>query len=385
LDFKLRRLPKRLIVWALIAIAVAAAIYKWKFSPSEVTAYKVTAKEMIAEVMGTGTLEAHNQTTISSKIQGLIVELLVDQNDVVKEGQLLARLDDSDIRREVSGQEAILNAAQATIDRLKADEARSLAIYEQAQRDYDRYAGLLTTKSISQELMDKTVQNFAVAQADVQRASAASTEAFRQMIAAQEKLQYQKAKLSDTRILSPFDGVIVKRDRELGDIVVPGASIFLLVSPKEMWISAWVDESEISKIAPNQPARIVYRSEPQKKYSGKVVRVGREVDRETREFRVDVGVDTLAPNWAVGQRAEVYIETKRAQNALTAPLKSIVWKNGKPAVYILYQGRARLRPVTLGLKGIDQVQITEGIKADEMVITGPSVAQIQPGRRVTAK
>jgi len=97
--------------------------------------------------------------------------------------------------------------------------------------------------------------------------------------------------------------LITRRDRDVGDIVVPGAPIFKLVSTKEMWVSAWVDETAMAGLAKGQPARVVFRSEPKKNYEGKVSRLGSEVDRETREFLVDVGVDTLPENWAVGQRA----------------------------------------------------------------------------------
>jgi len=371
--------------WVLVAALIAVLGYKMKFGPATVSTQPVTVGEVVAEVMGTGTLEAHYQATVSPKIQGLLVELLVDQNDWVQSGQLLARLDDSDLKREVSAQEAVLKAAEAAVERAKADEARSKVIVDQARRDYDRYAGLLASKSISQELMDKTSQNLAVAEAEAARASAAVAEAEKQFVAARERLHFQQARLADTRILSPFDGWIVRRDRELGDIVVPGASIFLLVSPKEMWISAWVDESSMGTLTPGQPARVVFRSEPKRPYSGKVVRVGREVDRETREFRVDVGVDTLPSNWAVGQRAEVYIETGRKSSAMNVPLKAVVWRKDKPGVYVANEGRAQWKQVGIGLRGLDELEITQGLSDKDVVITGPNPSQMADGQRVSSQ
>lgn len=371
--------------WVVVALLMAVLGYKMKFGPVTVSTQPVTVGEVVAEVMGTGTLEAHYQATVSPKIQGLIVDLLVDQNDWVQSGQLLARLDDSDLKREVTTQDAVLNAAEATVERARADEARSKAILDQARRDYDRYAGLLASKSISQELMDKTSQNLAVTEAEAARASAAVTEAERQLVAARERLHFQQARLSDTRILSPFDGWIVRRDRELGDIVVPGASIFLLVSPKEMWISAWVDESSMGALTPGQPARVIFRSEAKRPYSGKVVRVGREVDRETREFRVEIGVDSLPKNWAVGQRAEVYIETGRKSSAINVPLKAVVWRKDKSGVYVASEGRAQWKKVSLGLRGIDKLEITQGLSDKDLVIIGPNPSQFPDGQRVSSQ
>ncbi len=165
--------------WMLLVLLIAAIGYKVKFSPVPVMTEPVAVGPVIEEVLGTGTLEARYQTTVSPKIQGLIVELLVDQNDSVKKGQLLARLDDSELLREVSTQEAVVKAAESTVDRAKADEARATAVLDQAHRDYERYAGLLATKSISQESMDKTAENLAIAQAEAARGLAAVTEAAR--------------------------------------------------------------------------------------------------------------------------------------------------------------------------------------------------------------
>lgn len=368
--------------WTVLVILILIIIYKVKFSPAQVSTATVNTGAVVEEVMGTGTLEAHYQASVSSKIQGLIVELLVDQNDWVESGQLLARLDDSDFAREVSTQEAILNAEEATVERVKADHARSRAIFEQARRDYDRYTGLLASKSISQEVMEKTIQGLAVAEADVERARAAITEADRKVLAARERLRFQQARLADTRIYSPFAGLIVRKDRDVGDIVVPGATIFRLVSTREMWVSAWVDETSLPKVQIGQKARVIFRSETNQEYQGTVVRIGKEVDRETREFTVDVGLERLPGNWAVGQRAEVYINTATQDNVVNIPLQAIVWKKDRPGVYLMRDGKALWKEVSLGLRGIDKVEILSGAAVNDIIITGPEPSKLTDGLRV---
>ena len=385
MDSSLKTILSKSWKWILLIILIALVIYKVKFSPVPVSTSVALNGEVVEEVMGTGTLEAHYQTSVSSKIQGLIVELLADQNDWVESGQLLARLDDSDLAREVSTQEAIVNADEATVERVKADQARSKAIFDQAQKDYDRYAGLLVSKSISQEVMDKTVQGLAVAEADVARSIAAIREADRQVLAAKERLRFQQARLGDTRIYSPFSGLIVRRDRDVGDIVVPGATIFRLVSTREMWVSAWIDETSMAGLKAGQKARVIFRSETKQAFNGKVVRVGREVDRETREFKVDVGLESLPQNWAVGQRAEVYIETARKNDVINIPLQALVWRKTTPGVYLANEGRAHWREVSLGSRGIDRVEILKGLSLNDSIITGPDPYQLTDGLRVYSK
>ncbi len=385
MDSSLKSILSKIWKWILLIIFIALVIYKVKFSPVPVSTSVALNGEVVEEVMGTGTLEAHYQTSVSSKIQGLIVELLADQNDWVEIGQLLARLDDSDLAREVSTQEAIVNADEATVERVKADQARSKAIFDQAQKDYDRYAGLLVSKSISQEVMDKTVQGLAVAEADVARSIAAIREADRQVLAARERLRFQQARLGDTRIYSPFSGLIVRRDRDVGDIVVPGATIFRLVSTREMWVSAWIDETSMAGLKAGQKARVIFRSETKQAFNGKVVRVGREVDRETREFKVDVGLESLPQNWAVGQRAEVYIETARKNDVINIPLQALVWRKTTPGVYLANEGRAHWREVSLGSRGIDTVEILKGLSLNDSIITGPDPYQLTDGLRVYSR
>ena len=84
---------------------------------------------------------------------------------------------------------------------------------------------------------------------------------------------------------SPYDGLVTRRDRDPGGIVVPGASILQLVATNEIWVSAWVDETAMTGLKVDQPARVVFRSEPAKNYAGEVARLGRETDRETRRVR----------------------------------------------------------------------------------------------------
>lgn len=368
--------------WLIVLAVIAAFVYRLKFMPVEVSIVPASEGEIVAEVMGTGTLEARFQTTISSKIQGRLAEVLVDQNDRVTEGQLVARLDDADLAQEVGIARATLEAAEETVRRVKTDEARARAVKEQAQRDVQRYSALVESHSISQENVEKTREKLAVADADAERAAAATTESVRLAKTAQERLLYSEARLADTRIVSPFDGLVVRRDRETGDVAVPGASIFQIISLKEMWISAWVDESAMAALAPDQPASIVFRSEPKKKYRGTVARLGREVDRETREFKVDVRVETLPNNWAVGQRAEVYIETGRKTGVITVPLKAIVWNKGKAGVFVANSGRAAFRAVTLGLRGIERAEVVTGLKQGDLCIVNPTALHIKEGQRV---
>lgn len=372
--------------WLLVAAAIGVGLYQLKFRPVPVTGRPVVAAPLVSEVMGTGTLEARVKTTISPRIQERLVEVLVDQGDAVKAGQLLARLDDGELRQQVAVSEAMLAAAHATVQRVRVDEARAEAVEQQARRDHQRIAELLATKISSQADLDKAAEQLTVAEADLRRAHAASREAQSQVTTAEKTLAHQQERLAFTRLTSPYDGLVVRRDRDPGAVVVPGSSLLQLISTNELWISAWVDETALASLAPGQSARVVFRSEPAREFPGLVTRLGRETDRETREFLVDVRVGELPANWAVGQRAEVFIETGRKTDALAIPQHFLQWRAGQAGVFVNDHSQAAWRDVTLGLRGQDAVEVTRGLSAGETVVApaDPKQSPLKPGQRVKA-
>lgn len=375
---------RRAALLLLLAALVSFAVYRMKFRPLPVHAHIVTIGEIVAEVMGTGTLEARVKTTVSPRIQERLAEVLVDQGDSVKAGQLLARLDDAEVKQQVAIAESSLAAAKQTLERVRADLARSEAVLTQARLNQTRLANLASTQAVSQSDADKASEALAVAEADMRRSQATISEAEAQTVVAEKNLLFRREQLAFTQIKAPYDGLIIRRDRDPGDIVVPGSSLMHIISNNELWISAWVDETAMPALAPDQAARIVFRSEPARGYPGKVARLGREADRETREFLVDVRVSELPQNWAIGQRAEVFIETGREADVVLLPAEFLMRKDGRAGVFVNSGGKARWRAVTPGMRGRDLISITHGLKAGDQVLKLPAGAKknLSNGQRV---
>ncbi len=203
-------------------------------------------------------------------------------------------------------------------------------------------------------------------------------------LATEKTKKYRQALLADTEIKAPFDGLIVRRHRDSGDVVVPGSSILTLISTEELWISVWVDETKMAEVDEGQLARVVFRSEPDHPYPGKVVRLGREADRETREFLVDVQALQLPKNWAVGHRAEVYIQTVHKDDAVVIPAKYLIRRDGRAGVYINRDGHAEWRVVQIGLRSKDMIEVIDGLKPGETAVTPvDSGNTLHDGHRIT--
>lgn len=362
--------------WIVAAAVVGAGVWFARFKPAVVERYTIQSQTVQREVMGTGTLEPRVQVTVSSKIAGRIASIAVDQNDAVSKGQVLVVLDDADLRQQVAIAEASLDEQGAGLDRAESDVARAEAVLHQAQKDHDRVESLVGSNVVSVADLDRAREARDVAQAERERARVVVIEARSRIVSAQRTLEYRRAMLGDTQILSPFDGLVVTRSGEPGEVVVPGTPILDVVETREMWVSTWVDESAMSEVAAGQSARVVFRSEPTAVLQGQVVRVARGVDRETREFVVDVLVRKLPTEWAVGQRAEVYILVAEHRDATAVPRRLIAHKGGRPGVMVVEDGRARWREVSVGLRGTEAVEVLEGLSPGETIVT-PEVSEGQ--------
>lgn len=381
-----RRLWLAVRLVAALAALVAAG---WWFllSPIVVTTHPVETGNVTAEVLGTGTLEARVSATLGPKMAGLIAQVVVDQGDIVKTGDTLIALEDTDFRQLVGVAEADVAAAAAGLDRLQADARRAEAVLVQARQNHQRISELYAGNVAAIDEYNKAVETLSIAEAERSRADAAIVEGTKRLAAAERTLGYQRARLDDTTIKAPFDAMVVRRDRDAGDVVTAGASVLQLVSLNEMWITAWVDETELARLAEGQVARVVFRSESAAEYPGDVARVGREADRETREIVVDVRVETLPTNWAVGQRAEVYIQVDRKQGVIVLPAGLVLVRDGKTGVMVDDGGKARWREIGLGLRGRELVEVTSGLSPGTVVVSPAAGAgsPLRDGRRIKTR
>lgn len=378
----------RLVATALALFLIVSGVLWWVvFVPTIVATHTVGLGDAEAIVMGSGTLEARVSAIIGSKIPGLIVKIDVDQGDLVKAGDTLALLEDNDLKLQVAVAEDEVAAKSAAIDRLQAERRRTEAVLSQARLTRQRQIDAAASGATSAYELDKSAEALAIAEAEVARAHAATIEGEHLMAAATGILAYQRARLNECTIVAPFDALVIRRDHERGDVVAAGSSLMQLVSLDEMWITAWADETEIVRLSEGKPAAVVFRSQPDTDYRGEVVRVGREADRESREIVVDVRVETLPTHWAIGQRAEVYIRVDRHDNVVVIPAEFLLLRSGKAGVMVNDSGTARWRAVTVGLRGRELVEITDGLSVGDVVVSSdpPTGNSLTDGRRIAPK
>lgn len=313
-------------------------------------------------------MESRRVVGVGFEVTARVERLLVDQGDLVKQGQELARLDDRTFRAEVESARQELALSTSTLMRLEADIARAEAVLEGARSSLRRTVPLVKQGTASAEKLDVDQEREKVAVAELAKAEAALAEGNASTAVAQGRLERAQVELERTVLHSPFDGAVLVREREVGDVAVPGTAILRLAATDTIWSSVWVDESHLDGLRVGLPTRVVLRSAPDTQLVGHVARIGREVDRETRELLVDIAFESLPESLVFGQRVDVWIELSRAEDVVRVPAAWIVREGQTEGVFVERGGRARFQEVELGTTGRGFYAVASGLEAGERIL-----------------
>ena len=366
---------KKAIGIALGALVVVLVGYRLLWYRPPVPVMSVKKGEVQGKVHGPGTVQSKVPVTVSAKITGILEKLYVDQGDWVKKGQVLAELDAAELRAREMAAQAAKNRAQKDLARAQADIVKAQANLALAQSNFQRDLEVFKPGYISKAAFDTTKAQLKVAESEVAASKAAVTALEAAVKQAESETHAAAAVHKYTHIVAPMDGLITVRKAELGTTIAPGIPIFQMVDTDQVWVAAWIDETQVAQLQPGQPAAVTLRSG--RTFQGEVVRLNKEADTVTRELEVDVKFDQLPQPLVMGEEAEVDIDTGR-QNALAVPLSAIITRNGSKGVLVADKGISRFQKIVTGLNDGKKVAVLEGLQAGELVVITP--AGIGPGK-----
>lgn len=286
----------------------------------------------------------------------------------MKVGDVLAELDSADLASQLAAAEADAKAAESAIAEAQSDQQRATAVAEKAKLDYVRKMGLRDRQVITEADWSATEAAYHQTQAELARATTTILKATAQATSADANVKLLKVRLGYATIASPLNGVVVSRDRNVGDLLSPGTSLLQLVDPATIILSARLDESAMGMIGPEQQVTVQFASTPFDEIKGKVLRLMRLVDQETREFNVDITLDRLPSHWALGQRANVVIKAPAPSGTLALPESLLARRNGRVGAWLLKNGRAEWKKVDLGYPSGDKIQVINGVDAGDVVL-----------------
>lgn len=305
-----------------------------------------------------GEVRARQESPLSFRVGGNLIERKVDVGDHVRAGDVLAVLDAGDLSAQARAAQAQLAAAQAELGR--------------AQADRERFAALGRDQLVSRSVID------------AQNAAAAAAEG--QFNAARANLDVARNQARYTQLRAPRAGVIAARQVEAGQVVAPGQAVFLLAADGTREVAFAVAEGAVGEIRPGQPVQVEVWSQPGQRWPGKVREISPAADPASRTFAARVVVDAPAGTFELGQSARVYLASN-GNGALSVPLAAVQRsENGGSAVYVVdpRTSTLRLQPVVLGRYGQERVPVRSGVGSNDWVVAaGGHLLQVgQPVRPV---
>lgn len=369
--------PRRITHWRaslalLVGLAASGVVASWLYGryivPKDVAAFRVEMKPIPWSVRGPGLTDATNKVTITAPTYGRLLRVNVQRNASVKIGDVLAELEANDLRNQVASALADAEAATQAVSVTRSVETKARAAKEKLAADVERRTGLAATGVVSRADLEALQSLLRQAEAELEGSMLSIDRALAQQRAAHANAQAFLARLNDSVIRSPMDGIVVSRDRNVGDVVLPGAVILQIVEPSSIIISARFDESNLGALSTGRPAKVSFVSDPRKEYAGKLLRLGRQVDQETREFTADIELGELPSNWALGQRARVSVEVGTVSQHPIVPQRFIKREDGKTGIWAKNAGYAQWRQVRVGYSTGPLIEVIEGLQPGDIVL-----------------
>lgn len=305
--------------------------------PTPVDASPVRRGPVAEVVYATGFVETQRPIDVSSRVTAPVSVVLADEGDHVVRGQALAVLDAEDQRATI---------AELTANRINAeqDERRALALFRQ---------GWSTN----------AVRDKAVAAASSARALEAAA----------------KARYNQNTVRSGINGVILRRDVEPGDLATPSKTLFEIGDPRQLRVTATVDERDIPLVRKGADVLMSSEAYPERVFRGQVSEITPGGDPAQRAFRVRVSPDAAA-NLPIGLTLEVNIMISQKQQALLVPGGAV--RDG--AIWLVEGGHVRKAAVAVGTRGATETEILNGVGDRACVIRQPA-PDLKDGQRVTAR
>ncbi len=328
-------MKKRNWLIAIAILLVLAAAAWWTFGRGhQVTAAAATRGTAVEIVYATGGVEPVRWAKVASLIRDRIVELCDCEGKAVKKGDVLARLDD----REVSAQ----------LQDLKARE-------EFLKREMSRVSDLITRGAATTQAYERASMDLAQVQAQI---------------------SVQMQKIDDYAIVAPMDGVVLRRDGEIGEIAEVGQILYRVGVPKPLQVVAEVNEEDIPRVTVGQTALFRTDAFPDRRLEGKVAEITPMGDVAAKTFRVKMALPDDTP-LKPGMSVEANIITREKPNALLIPADAVQGN----AVFVLDGAKVRRRDVKIGIRGTRQIEVLSGLVEGERV-AAPAATDLADGARV---
>ncbi len=315
-----------------------------------------------------GTVMANKNAKVATKLMARIIDIKVKEGDHVKKGQLLAVLDDSEINQNIKEAKAALEELAKAREEALAGLQAAKAGYEFAKRTYERFKNLYKDNAVSKQQLEEIETKMIGAKAQYEAVQAKLKQLSAKEKQVRAKLKYAKIMKDYAYVKAPFDGVVIKKMNDVGDMAAPGMPIFV-IGDNDLRFFAQIDESFVDKVHIGDTFDI-HIDTIGKTVKGTVVEKNSNIDPMSRSFSVKMRIPYV-DGISSGMYGKFYIPTT-AEEEVFIPKSAVVKWGQLDAVYkVDSEGVLHLTFVKLGKTVGNKVQVLSGVQpGDEIVVSG---------------
>jgi HlyD family secretion protein len=355
---------------------------------TEVQASSVLAaypSQQYADLTASGYVVAQRRAAVASKGTGRLIELTVREGSVVQQGDLIGRLDASDVQAAMAAAQAGVAQSQAATAQAVAGLGQARAELANAELELQRQQALRAQGFISPQAVDAADRRAAVARSVLAAQQAAVTTAQAGTALSQAQVRVQQVNQANTEIRAPFDGVVLVKNANLGDMITPfsnasgtSGAVVTMADMRTLEVEADVSESNVARVQPDQPVEITLDALPDLRFRGTVARIVPTVDRAKATVMTKIRFEALDARILPEMSAKVSFLSRPAtpedQQPVTAVNpKAIAQRDGQAVVFRLAGTTVQAVPVGLGRKIGDLQEVTGStLKAGERVVLSPA-------------
>ncbi|MCU6433827.1 efflux RND transporter periplasmic adaptor subunit [Undibacterium sp. Jales W-56] len=360
---------KWLAIIVAIVVATGVALRPGKTEVQATSVLTAYPSQQYAQLTASGYVVAQRRAAVASKATGRLVWLNVREGSQVKQGEVIAKLDASDVQASIA-------SAQASIRQAEAGVAQSNVELINAEAELKRSQGLKAQGFVSAQALDSATTRVNSAKAAVISAQAA-------VAVARAQLKVQQVNQDFTEIRAPFDGVVLVKNANVGDIITPFSSaagsqgaVVTMADMSTLEVEADVSESNLAKAKIGQPVEITLDALPDSRFRGNVVGIVPTVDRAKATVMTKIRFEKLDPRILPEMSAKVTILSQAATDADQKPVlalnpKAIVERAGKKEVFRIKDDTVEAIEVSVGRKIGDNVEIKAALQSGDKLVLSP--------------
>ncbi|MEQ9484734.1 efflux RND transporter periplasmic adaptor subunit [Coleofasciculus sp. F4-SAH-05] len=366
------------------------------FNPIPVRVEVVQSGEFEANVSYTGSIMPYQEVVVYPRVAGQLTNYSVYPGDRVKAGQVLAQLDATErstelaeAQAEADAMETSLRASQVQIEEQTQEIARLQAELDYLQLRQKRFATLVAEGAIAQDDLDIVASEVSAKQAAIKGAKARRARLLAEVDQNRAKVGQARAEVSTaavmqsyTKLQSPISGIVQTRMVDPGVVIQPGMGVLKIGDYSRVRLQANVAQEDAGYIRIGTPIQAEVPGVTDQPLTGEITSIFPQTNNDTRTVTVEAVVDNPQERLLSGQFLDMTILTNRKASTISVPRKAVVEFNGENSVWVIQDNQAQRRVVETGMISGDRMEITQGLKVGDRVITSGD-SRLVPNAQVT--